>query len=290
MDKKIDSLTTSYEGNAPGNDFSAGGVVPLPDWLTTSEAYSPKPDHEGFITRSLLRIMGILRAFHQNADVTASRTSTWVKLLAVLFLIVLECTARNMFFVYVMLAPILVRLLFLHGSALKHTFLNAAGAAALSALLCLPAFFLGSPHTLFSVSLRVFESVSLIGVLSTSSPWNEITHAFKAFHLPDIFILTFDLTLKYIALLGEICISMLSAIKLRSVGRSQAKARSLSGVLGTAFLKSQEMSQEMYGAMMCRGFEGEYEKEPLKTTRMDRAVLLILLLILLFFLYMEHAM
>jgi cobalt/nickel transport system permease protein len=51
---------------------------------------------------------------------------------------------------------------------------------------------------------------------------------------------------------------MLHALKLRSVGRNAGKTASLSGVAGTLFLVSKEMAEEMYGAMECRGFTGEY--------------------------------
>ena len=79
--------------------------------------------------------------------------------------------------------------------------------------------------------------------------------------LPAVFIFTLDITLKYISILGEICVDILRSISLRSVGKNPDKARSFSGVLGITFLKSSEMAEEMYAAMCCRGFTGEYEKK-----------------------------
>ena len=54
---------------------------------------------------------------------------------------------------------------------------------------------------------------------------------------------------------------MLYAVKLRSVGRNRQKKRAFAGIFGVAFLKSREMSEEMYQAMCCRGFTGEYRVE-----------------------------
>jgi cobalt/nickel transport system permease protein len=51
---------------------------------------------------------------------------------------------------------------------------------------------------------------------------------------------------------------MFYALKLRSVGRNAGKTASISGIAGTLFLKSKEMAEEMYAAMECRGFTGEY--------------------------------
>ncbi|MCR5792382.1 MAG: energy-coupling factor transporter transmembrane protein EcfT, partial [Lachnospiraceae bacterium] len=65
-------------------------------------------------------------------------------------------------------------------------------------------------------------------------------------------------TLKYIVLLGDLCLQILYALRLRSVGRNNQKHTSAGGVLGVTFLKSREMAGEMFQAMECRGFEGEY--------------------------------
>jgi len=59
-------------------------------------------------------------------------------------------------------------------------------------------------------------------------------------------------------MLGEFSLEMLYALKLRSVGKNRKKYTSLGGVGGTLFIKSREMSEEMYSAMECRGFTGEY--------------------------------
>ena len=102
--------------------------------------------------------------------------------------------------------------------------------------------------------------------------------------------MTLDITLKYIVLLGDVCLDMLTALKLRSVGKNREKGKSLSGVLGVTFLKSREMSEEMYGAMTCRGFEGEYVKPGQKTvTWKDAVTLLFLAGMIALFVYTQHA-
>ena len=64
--------------------------------------------------------------------------------------------------------------------------------------------------------------------------------------------------MKFIIVLGGLSLDMLYALKLRSVGNNQSKYNSLSGILGTLFLRSEEMAVEMQHAMQCRGFTGEY--------------------------------
>ena len=96
-------------------------------------------------------------------------------------------------------------------------------------------------------------------MLSAGTAWNKLTASLRAFHIPDIFIFTLDITLKYIAVLGEICMEILTSLRLRSIGQNKKKAKAFSGILGISFLKSREMADEMYAAMCCRGFVGEYK-------------------------------
>ncbi|MDO4176485.1 MAG: energy-coupling factor transporter transmembrane component T [Bacillota bacterium] len=177
-----------------------------------------------------------------------------------LLMIVLASCSRNMLFTYCLVAVLLVHMCFLGSKSLVRVFSGAIAAAGFSALLLLPAVFLGSPHTMLTVSIKVFLSVGLLGFLAETTPWNRITEGFRFFFVPDIMIFTFDITLKYIVILGDICLDMLNALKLRSVGKNRNKGNSISGILGFAFLKSRHMADEMSGAMACRGFEGEYHR------------------------------
>ncbi len=95
-------------------------------------------------------------------------------------------------------------------------------------------------------------------MLTEALPWHTLTACLRHFHIPALFIQILDITLKYIVLLGEISLQMLYALKLRSVGRMPSSRKAFSGVLGATFLKSREMSQDMYEAMVCRGFTGDY--------------------------------
>ena len=75
-----------------------------------------------------------------------------------------------------------------------------------------------------NITARVYVSVTLVGILSARTSWNKLTASMRTYHVPALFIFTLDITLKYISVLGE-------------------------------------MAEEMYAAMCCRGFTGEYEKK-----------------------------
>lgn len=263
----------------------------LPDWMGEKREYVPQKDRDGFLTRSLLKMMAVLARFRENGAVGVGKVSAGVKLAATLLLILLTALARNSFFVYCMLALLLIRLCFLSGKRLVAVLKGAAGAALFSALILLPSVFLGSSRSMLTVSLKVFVSAGLIGLLSISTPWNRLTAALAGFHVPDFFLFLLDLTLKYIWLLGEVCVNTLTALRLRSVGRNKAKEKAFSGVLGVTFLRSKEMEDELFDAMRCRGFEGEYRlpgKE--RMTGWDGLALLFLAAVLALFLYLEWGM
>jgi ABC-type cobalt transport system, permease component CbiQ and related transporters len=238
-------------------------MTTIPGWMQQSENYVPEKDHDGFISKSLLKVMSVLGKVRSAGTIQTkgAAISAPLKLLLCVYLIVLVACAKNMFFCYCMLAVILARICTLSSKVLPRVFVTSLGAALFSALLLLPAIFLGSPHSMVIISCKVFISVSCVGILAASTGWNRLTEGMGLFRVPDLFIFTLDITLKYIVILGDICLDMLNALKLRSVGRNHDKKSAISGILGVTFLKSRQMAEEMHGAMMCRGFEGTYHKK-----------------------------
>ena len=265
--------------------------VRLPSWMDGSDPYEPQKDREGFLTKSLLKLGSILALARDTTRTAESGASAVVKLIYTLLFIVLISVSKNMFFTYLCLAGFLVRCTVLPSGQLLRVFRGAVPAMLLSMLLLLPAVFLGQPRGMLTVSLKVFLSVGLLGLMAVTTPWNKMTEGLRFFRIPDIFIFTLDITIKYIVILGDVCVDMLTALKLRSVGKNQTKAKSLSGVLGVTFLKSQQMAADMNDAMMCRGFEGEYPRKARRLFRkQDLLYVLLMAAVTALFIYLEGAM
>ena len=130
--------------------------------------------------------------------------------------------------------------------------------AAFTFIILLPAAFWGNSQSGIMITSKVFATVTAVNMLSHSTRWDSITSSLKRFFVPDIFILVLDITIKYIIMLGDFTLNMLYSLKMRSVGRNRNKYTALSGIAGTMFIKSKEMAEDMYVAMECRGFTGEY--------------------------------
>lgn len=279
----------------PDREFDRGmrmsDATSIPKWMREEEVYAPTRGRDGFLVKSILRLMSVLAKMRTGGSTGDMGAGAPVKVFYTLYLIVLIACSRNWFFSLTILAGLLVRLCFLPRRALTRCFFTTFFAALFSLFLMAPAYFLGSPRAMLNISGKVFVSVGLIQLLSATTSWNRITESLRSFCVPDLFVFTLDITLKYIVLLGDICLGMLEALGLRSVGKSRSKARSFAGVPGVAFLKSKEMGEEMYGAMVCRGFEGAYRRTHRFCFSLKRDVwyLLFVAFVTVWFIYLERA-
>ena len=262
----------------------------LPSWMNKTEQYNPDIDKDGFITKSTQTVLGVLAKLKWNTGKDGHYSaSPSLKLCYTFLFILLTACSKNYLFSLIMSAGAVLALATYPAALIKQILSGTAGAMLLSVLILLPAVFMGNPQILLTIVTKVFISVTLIGILSAGTSWNKLTASLRAFHIPDLFIFTLDITLKYIAVLGEICMEILISLRLRSVGKNKKKATAFSGILGISFLKSREMADEMYAAMCCRGFVGEY-KGPQKHNFRKQDILYILLMtgVVGIFIYLEQ--
>jgi len=234
--------------------------MPLPDWLLRDERYVPRSDREAFLDRSILSFLGVLAMGRpQNGKGRGEgRIEPLVKVVSVFTVILLVSLSRSPLFLALAGAGLLVVLALQPGERIAAVLKTSFLVGAFTGLILLPSAFLGRGSNLVMITAKVLLSVASVKLVATTVAWNSLSGAFKRLGAPDLFILVLDITLKYITLLGEFALSMLYALRLRSVGKNDGKTASLSAVAGTMFLKSKEMAEEMYAAMECRGFTGTY--------------------------------
>ena len=251
--------------------------IKLPEWILQEENYKPDGDRDHFITRSLLRIMQILRALrYQSRRKNLTKVSAVGAFIFILVLIILCTSANTLNFLLCLLALELVLMCLLDGRTIRQLLQNSIIMSIVSELFVLPAYFLGNRAILILLPFKTFLTVTALGLLITFFRWNQITGTLKYLHIPTVVIFVLDTTLRYIVLLGEISRYMLIALKFRSVGRNREKKIAVSGILGNVFLKSREMSEEMYQAMCCRCFTGEYPRNENKTLQVGDFALVLL--------------
>ena len=233
----------------------------MPEWLLKKDNYIPLKDKNAFIDKSILSIFNVLSRFRMQTKLKTAKfgVNSLTKLISTLILILLVSLSRNFYFVLITNIFILVIINLLSTKEIKYVIKASLSAAIFTFIILLPSIFLGYGNNILIITLKVLVSVASVSILTCTTKWNELIIALKIFKIPDVFIFVLDITIKYIMILGEFSLSMVYALKLRSVGRNNNKNTALSGIVGTMFIKSKEMAEEMYGAMESRGFTGTYK-------------------------------
>lgn len=233
----------------------------MPEWLLSNENYVPVKDKDTFINKSILSLFGLISRI--KAQDSKPKDMFYVlpvfKLLFTLLLIVLISLSQGFAFVLISITYLLVLLALMPAKDIVGILKVSIIMTLFTFVILLPAAFYGNSYSVTMIPPKVFATITAVNILSHSTRWNHIISALKRFRIPDLIIFVLDITLKYIVMLGEFSLDMLYALKLRSVGRNREKVTALSGVAGTMFIKSRIMAEEMYSAMACRGFTGEYK-------------------------------
>jgi cobalt ECF transporter T component CbiQ len=109
------------------------------------------------------------------------------------------------------------------------------------------------------LTLRVLNSLSLTFLILYTTPFPEIIKALKVLKVPDAFLIIISLTYKYIFIFARIVVDMHLAKKSRLVSAvKSAEARNwIAGRIAFIFRKTQLKCDDVFKAMVGRGFSGE---------------------------------
>jgi cobalt/nickel transport system permease protein len=106
---------------------------------------------------------------------------------------------------------------------------------------------------------RVGVSVSLAVLLVVTTPWAGVLKSLRALHAPAVFVLVLSMTYRYIFLFLHTTNGILLARKSRVVGATSGheQRRWITGTMGNLMSRAFKMSNDVYAAMLARGFTGE---------------------------------
>jgi cobalt/nickel transport system permease protein len=106
---------------------------------------------------------------------------------------------------------------------------------------------------------RVGVSVSLAVLLVLTTPWADLLKSLHALRVPQIFVLVLSMTYRYIFLFLHTLNGMFEARKSRVVARlgGGEDRRWITRSMGALMSRSFKMSNDVYLAMLARGFNGE---------------------------------
>jgi len=126
--------------------------------------------------------------------------------------------------------------------------------------------------------LRVATSVSLAVLLILTTPWAHILKALRVFGVPRIFVLTLEMTYRYIFLFIDIIEAEHLAKESRTIRPASVRAdrQWAASRIGHLFLRSRKMGEDVYLAMLSRGYSGEAKLyTPFRLQRRDVAALVV---------------
>ncbi|HEY2595852.1 MAG TPA: cobalt ECF transporter T component CbiQ, partial [Chloroflexota bacterium] len=106
---------------------------------------------------------------------------------------------------------------------------------------------------------RVGVSVSLAVLLVLTTPWADVLKSLHALRVPRVFVLVLSMTYRYIFLFLHTLNGMFEARKSRVVARlgGGEDRRWITRSMGALTSRSFKMSNDVYAAMLARGFTGE---------------------------------
>lgn len=232
----------------------------MPEWLLKKDEYTPQRDKNAFINKSILSLFHVLTMFRRQTQYRKNifGVNTLTKFISTFIIIVFMSMSQSLIFVLTVNVLMLVIINFLGINEIKYVIKASVIPVIFTILVLLPAILLGHGNNFILITFKVLVSITFVNILACTTEWHDLIRTLKVFHIPDMFIFVLDITIKYIIVLGEFSLNMVYALKLRSVGKSRGKDTSLAGIIGTMFIKSKEMAEDMYSAMECRGFSGEY--------------------------------
>jgi len=116
---------------------------------------------------------------------------------------------------------------------------------------------------------RVGVSVSLAVLLVMTTPWADILKSLRSLRVPQVFVLVLSMTYRYIFLFLHTANGILLARKSRVVARTTGgeQRRWISGTMGNLVSRAFKMSNDVYAAMLARGFTGEMRARSVRRMR-----------------------
>ena len=236
---------------------------------------------ESFLTRNIAGFTGAMESFILTEDLYRKRgllqmLDPRVKISTFALFIVIVGLSKNLWILAIILALVLLLSFFSKvplGFFLKRVLLFMP---IFTAVIAIPALFITPGDPLVSLGnkviiteqgartagflvLRVTDSLSFGVLLILTTAWTNLLAALRWLRIPALLVDILGMTYRYIFVLLHTTNSMFLARRSRTVGTFSGgeNRRWLVRSLAATLAKSQHLSEEVYLAMLSRGYQGE---------------------------------
>ncbi|NLW90355.1 MAG: cobalt ECF transporter T component CbiQ [Syntrophomonadaceae bacterium] len=109
------------------------------------------------------------------------------------------------------------------------------------------------------IFLRVGLSITWGMLLVITTPSAHLFKSLRVLRVPLLVVMILEMTYRYLVLLIQVSHEMFEARKMRTVGKLSLRARQwqVTSSIGALFIRSMQLSEEVYQAMTARGYTGE---------------------------------
>ena len=137
----------------------------------------------------------------------------------------------------------------------------------------------GGVVSMLSLMLKGVLCLMASFLLVSTTTLDSICAALRKFHVPKVLVTLLLLTYRYIGVMLEELSVMTDAYHLRAPGQKGIHVSAWGSFLGQLLLRSMDRAQELYAAMLLRGYHGEFYYAKSEPFGMKDAVFLLVCLI-----------
>ncbi len=136
----------------------------------------------------------------------------------------------------------------------------------------------GGVISMITLMMKGVFSLMMSFLLVSTTPVDELCRALRKIHFPKLLVSLLLLTFRYVsAMLDEVAV-MTDAYHLRAPGQKGIHFSAWGTFLGQLILRSSDRANEIYSAMLLRGFTGDFDySPPKKYSRLSPLIALILI-------------
>jgi cobalt/nickel transport system permease protein len=116
----------------------------------------------------------------------------------------------------------------------------------------------GGMISFLSIMIKTVLSVWAVLLLVSTTGVADLSRQLSAIGVPNIMVLQFVMTYRYLSVLIKEARTMFASYILRSNGAKGIHMRDMGTFLGVLLLHSIDRADRVYSAMKCRGFSGSY--------------------------------
>lgn len=129
--------------------------------------------------------------------------------------------------------------------------------------------------SLFSLVVKCILTVSSALILICIIGIDGVCASLRTFKIPDLIVVQLAFTYRYIHVLGEEAVRVLTSYKLRAPMSRGVSPSQFGPLCGGLFLRSAKRAENIYAAMRCRGFNGGFPSNVKTMTLYDYLYILL---------------